>query len=348
MSQGGRAEGMARLRRVIAQIEAEAGPAGERLAQRFSLAPSFDSALGGGLADDALHEIAPAQPADGAAAMGFALALAARFLSQRPASALVISEGFAAEESGALYGPGLVAHGLSLSRLVFVRAPDAALAFWAIEEALKSGAPGVVVGEIWSLKGYSLVASRRLLLAARKGKVPALLILASAYGQAERLSSAAETRFEIAAAPSATIPAAAGPDLPGPFACGARLVKSRLARAGPFVDADSPSKDGRSSERPMDSPSKDGRSSERPMDSPSKDGRSSERPIDGVRDQRSRLQAHDPGRVIRLEWRSQDMTFEDMTFQDLACKDMAVDDQAISLPLAAASGDRSRAAARRY
>ena len=103
---------------------------------------------------------------------------------------------------GALYGPGLVAHGLALSRLVFVRAPDAALAFWAIEEALKCGAPGVVVGEIWSLKGYSLAASRRLLLAARKGETPALLILASAYGQAERLSSAAETRFEIAAAPA--------------------------------------------------------------------------------------------------------------------------------------------------
>jgi protein ImuA len=295
MSPSGRAEGMARLRRVIAQIEAEAGPAGERLAQRLSLARAFDAALSGGLADDALHEIAPAAPADGAAAMGFALALAARFVSRGSASALVISEGFAAEESGALYGPGLVAHGLPLSRLVFVRAPDAALAFWAIEEALKCGAPGVVVGEIWSLKGYSLAASRRLLLAARKGKTPALLILASAYGQAERLSSAAETRFEIAAAPSATIPAAAGPDLPGPFACGARLVKSRPARAGP--------------------------------EAPS--------------------QALDPGRVIRLEWRSQDMTFEDMTFQDLACKDMGVDDQAISLPLAAASGDRSRAAARR-
>ena len=221
--------------------------------------------------------------------MGFALALAARFLSQRPASALVISEGFAADESGALYGPGLVAHGLALSRLVFVRAPDAALAFWAIEEALKCGAPAVVIGEIWSLKGYSLAASRRLLLAARKGRTPALLILASAYGQAERLSSAAETRFEIAAAPSATIPAAAGPDLPGPFACGARLIKARLARAGP----------------------------------------------EGT------CQAFDPGRVIRLEWRSQDMTFKDMTFGG-----MGVDDQAISLPLAAASGDRSRAAAR--
>jgi protein ImuA len=290
MSQGDRAEGMARLRRVIAQIEAEGGPASERAAQRLPLAHAFDSALSGGLADDGLHEIAPAQPADGAAAMGFALALAARFVSRRPASALVIGEGFAAEESGALYGPGLVAHGLPLNRLVFVRAPDAALAFWAIEEALKCGAPAVVVGEIWSLKGYSLAASRRLLLAARKGKVPALLILASAYGQAERLSSVTETRFEIAAAPSARTPAVAGPDLPGPFACGARLIKARLARAGP--------------EAPF--------------------------------------QAFDPGRVIRLEWRSQDMTFKDMTFED-----MGVDDEAISLPLAAASGDRPRAAARR-
>ena len=227
---------------------------------------------------------------DGAAAMGFALALAGRFLSGRPASALIVSEGFADQESGALYGPGLVAHGLSLSRLVFVRAPDAALALWAIEEALKCGAPAAVIGEIWSLKGYSLAASRRLLLAARKGKTPALLILASAYGQAERISSAAETRFEIAAAPSATTPAAAGPDLPGPFACGARLIKARFARAGP--------------ERPF--------------------------------------QAFDRERVIRLEWRSQDLTFKDMTF-----KDMGVDDQAISLPLAAASGDRPRAPARR-
>jgi protein ImuA len=295
MSPGGRAEGMARLRRAIAEIEAEASRPSERPARRLPFARAFDSALGGGLADDALHEIAPARPQDGAAAMGFALALAARFINHRPASALIIGEGFAAEESGALYGPGLVAHGLTLSRLVFVRAPDAALALWAMEEALKCGAPAVVVGEIWSLKGYSLVASRRLLLAARKGRTPALLILASAYGQAERLSSAAETRFEIAAAPSAATPAAAGLDLPGPFACGARLIKARLARAGPFVDA---------------------------VDSPSKDGRPSERPMDGVRDQRSRLQAHDPGRVIRLEWRSQDMTFQDMTFQDLAFKDL--------------------------
>ena len=242
--------------------------------------------------------------------MGFALALAARFLSQRPASALLIGEGFAAEELGALYGPGLVAHGLPLSRLVFVNAPDPALAFWAMEEALKCGAPAAVVGEIWNLKGYSLAASRRLLLAARKGRTPALLIMASAYGQAERLSSAAETRFEIAAAPSVKAPAAAGRDLPGPFACGARLVKARLARAGP-VDA---------------------------VPSPSTDGRPYGPPMDRVgRDQRSRLQAFDAERVIRLEWRSQDNVFEELAFGD----------PAISLPVAAAAGDRPRAASQR-
>ncbi len=246
------------------------------------LARALDPALGGGLADDALHEIAPAEPADGAAATGFALALAARFLSRRPSAALFVGEGFMEREAGALYGPGLAAHGLPLSRLVFVRAPDAEAAFWAMEEALKCGAPAAVVGEIWSLKGYSLAASRRLLLAARKGRAPALLVLASAYGQADRLSSAAETRFEIAAAPSARIPAAAGRDLPGPFACGARLVKARPGDSG--------------------------------------DGRA----------QRARLQA-DPARTVRLEWRSEERTF---------------DDPAISLSLAAASGDGPRPAAR--
>jgi protein ImuA len=276
---------MARLRRAVAEIEAEAGSADGRIARRLPLTPALDSALGGGLMDDALHEIAPAEPADGAAAMGFALALAARFLNQRPAAGLVIGESFAGQEAGALYGPGLLALGLPLSRLVFVQVPDANAAFWAMEEALKCGAPAAVVGEIWNLKGYSLAASRRLLLAARKGGTPALLVLASAYGLAGRLSSAAETRFEIAAAPSARQKAAAGKDLPGPFACGARLVKARLAL---------------------------------PRDGPS--------------------HAYDVTRVFRLEWRSEELVFHE---------ELAFDDPAISLPLAAASGDRPRAAARR-
>jgi len=274
MSPGDRAEGMARLRRVIEKIEARRGPREARAPRRLSLTRALDRALGGGLSDDALHEIAPASPGDGTAAMGFALALAAGFMAERGAAGLVVAEDFALCETGALYGPGLVAHGLELGRLVFVRAPDAPALFQAMEEALRSGAPAVVVGEAWNLKAYDLAASRRLLLAARAGATPALLVQASAYGAADRLSSAAETRFEIAAAPSAWLSAAGGGRaLPGPPAFAARLVKARLtsAEGPPGLDAT---------------------------------------------------------KIFRLTWRSEDQRFDEPT---------------LSLPVAAAPGDRPRA-----
>ncbi len=214
--------------------------------RRLSLTRALDRALGGGLAGDALHEIAPASPGDGAAAMGFALALAARFMAERSAAGLIIAEDFALREMGALYGPGLVAHGMELSRLVFVRAPDAPALFQAMEEALEERRAGGRRRRSLEPEGYDLAVSRRLLLAARAGATPALLVLASAYGAAEKLSSAAETRFEIAAAPSARLASAGGGrPLPGPPAFAARLVKARLtsaagAAARPRRDEDHP------------------------------------------------------------------------------------------------------------
>jgi protein ImuA len=232
MAQGGKAESMAHLRSAIAGIEAHFGRAQARAPLKLSVARALDPALGGGLSDDALHEIAPAQAADGAAAMGFALALAARFAAASPRSstALLVSEEFCARETGALYGPGLVAHGLGLSRLVFVRAPDAPALLWTMEEALKSGALAVVVGEMWNLaRHYDLAASRRLLLAARAGRAPALLVHGGAFGRAGAISSAAETRFEIAAAPSRRLEPAGGRlALPGAPAFAARLLKAQL------------------------------------------------------------------------------------------------------------------------
>ena len=285
MSPSGRAEGMARLRRAVAEIEAEAGPAdvrGERAARRLPLGRALDSALGGGLADDGLHEIAPAEPQDGAAAMGFALALAARFLDRRPASALIIGEGFAAQEAGALYGPGLIAHGLPLSRLVFVHAPDAA---W------PSGR--------WRRRSN---AARRPRSWARSGTSRAIAsppraacCSPRAKGGRPRCSFWPAPMARRSASPAPPRPGSKSPPrrapgsrrrpagtCPGPFACGARLVKARLARAGP--------------EGP--------------------------------------LRAFDAERVIRLEWRSQDNHFEELAFGD----------PAISLPVAAAAGDRPRAA----
>jgi protein ImuA len=196
-------------------------------------------------------------------------------MAARDAAGLVVAEDFALRETGALYGPGLVAHGLELGRLVFVRAPDAPALFQAMEEALRSGASAVVVGEAWNLKGYDLSVSRRLLLAARAGATPALLVHASAYGAAEKLSSAAETRFAIAAAPSARLTSAGGGRaLPGPPAFAARLVKARLTSA--------------------------------------------QGPPPGL----------DATKIFRLTWRSEDQRFDEPT---------------LSLPVAAAPGDRPRA-----
>ena len=231
---------MARLRRAVEEIEARSGPVETRAGARLSLTRTLDRALGGGLAGDALHEIVPATPGDGAAAMGFALALAVRFMAEHSAAGLLMAEDFAGRDTGSLYGPGLVAHGLDLGRLVFVRAPDAPALFQAMEEALKSGAPAVVVGEVWRLQKYDLAVSRRLALAARAGRAPALLVQASAYRAADRISSAAETRFEISAAPSAHLASAGGGrGLPGPPAFAARLVKARLSSArGPPIGLD--------------------------------------------------------------------------------------------------------------
>jgi len=240
MSPRDRAEGMARLRRAIEEIETRSGAAAPRAPARLSLGVALDAALGGGLSCDGLHEIAPAAVADGAAATGFALGLAARRLGVRGATGLVVGEEFAARDLGALYGPGLVAHGLDLDRLVFVRAPDAPSALGAMEEALRSGAPAFVLGEIWRLKVYDLSASRRLLLAARGGATPAFLLLASAYGAADKISSAAETRFEVAAAPSAHSPSTGGGrGLPGRPSFSVRIVKARLSSGqGPPVGLD--------------------------------------------------------------------------------------------------------------
>src|SRR5271168_4396798 len=105
MSHGPGAEGMARLRRAVGEIEARSGPAetrvpGARLSLTRTLDRTLDRALGGGLAGDALHEIVPATPGDGVAAMGFALALAARFMAERSAAGLLMTEDFADRDAG--------------------------------------------------------------------------------------------------------------------------------------------------------------------------------------------------------------------------------------------------------
>lgn len=229
MSATDRAEGVAFLRRLVA-----GGPA-ERRAPRLRLGAagfSLDRLLGGGLRADGLHEIVAAGAGDGAAASAFALALAGRALAAAPGALLWAGEDFVVEEFGALYGPGLAAQGVDPARLVLVRAPRPRETLWALEEALRSGAPAVVLGETGAGASlYGLSASRRLTLAARAGGRPCLL-LRRAPGESD-FSSAAETRFRVAARPGAALPPAGGRlPLPGAPVWGVRLVRARAAAAG--------------------------------------------------------------------------------------------------------------------
>lgn len=161
--------------------------------------PAIDTALGGGgLACAALHELAPAAPAQLGAAAGFALALAAlRTADGR--SALIIQTDYAANEAGAFYGPGLDCLGLPMERLILVRVPRPVDVLWACEEALKSPGVAIVIAELPQAgEAADFTATRRLTLAARAGGGLGILL----RHRPLPIATAATTRWQVAAAPS--------------------------------------------------------------------------------------------------------------------------------------------------
>jgi protein ImuA len=145
----------------------------------------------GGLPSGCLHEIAAGAAEDGAAAAFAALLLGRLSAAGRRSTILWCAAG------DGLYGPGLAAYGLDCRRLVFVRGRRDADLLWAMEEALRSGAVGAVLGEIHDA---DLTASRRLQLAAEAGGAAALLLRPP---EAKPGPSPAFTAWRIASAPSA-------------------------------------------------------------------------------------------------------------------------------------------------
>ena len=125
----------------------------------------LDSALPwGGLPQAALHEISGT-----AAAVGFAAALAGRLAGSKP---ILWCRG-ASHETGGVHGPGLIPFGVDPEQVVFVETRKKQDLLWVMEESLRSGQPALVIGEI---DAVSLVASRRLQLAAEAGGVTAFLL----------------------------------------------------------------------------------------------------------------------------------------------------------------------------
>ena len=176
------------LRRLERAAGLEDGPAALPLGM-----PAVDAVLGGGLMRGALHEIAAAGEAHVAAATGFATGVAS--LASRPL--LWVAEDMCSLESGAPYGPGLAGVGLAPERLVTVAVAQRRDLLWAMEEALRCRAVGVVIGEMRH-GALDTVAVRRLSLVAAESGALALLLRAAPEDDA----STAATRWIVATAAS--------------------------------------------------------------------------------------------------------------------------------------------------
>jgi protein ImuA len=194
---------LGQLRRVVAKID-PSPVFGEEAASLGLGVPAVDAALAGGIALGALHEVAPARPAQFGAAFGFALVLAALSASGGGRRTLLVQTEFAAREAGVPYGPGVDLLGLSMERLLLLRVPRPLDVLWAFEEALKSPAIAAVLAELPTAgaggaggAAADLTATRRLSLAARAGGGIGLLL----RHRASPLPAAAMTRWEVAAAP---------------------------------------------------------------------------------------------------------------------------------------------------
>src|SRR5215468_1164235 len=207
--------------------------------------PVIDGALGGGLGLGALHEIAAARETDVAAASGFALALAARMASRVALTALGnswdarndasacasavlwIAEDLSLAENGALYGPALDGIGIAPERLITVAAARGRDVLWAMEEALRCRAVGMVIGEMRP-RDIDQVATRRLALAAAAGNARGLILRTAPDDE----PSAAATRWIIGAAPSLNAEHSHGV---GPPRLLARLVRNRRGHLGAWI-----------------------------------------------------------------------------------------------------------------
>mgnify|MGYP003583935345 CR=1 FL=1 len=193
--------------------------------RRLGLA-EMDQALGGGLAAGRLYELFPAHAQDEASAMGFAVMLML-CLTQGPQKLPILwLREEAVQRRAGLHGPGLVDLGLDPSRLILGVLPDPKALLRAGADALRCAALGVVVLELSGNPPLlDLTATRRLALAAEEsGVTPLLLRLRGA----RPAPSAAQTRWQVASAPSALLEA----DAPGHPALTLTLLRQRGGAAG--------------------------------------------------------------------------------------------------------------------
>lgn len=170
---------------------------------------ALDSALSGGLAFGRVHEVFAAEAEDAASAAGFTMATATGMAVEMAGGTagsktiLWLRSQRAAAMGGVLQANGWAELGGAPGQALFGVLPDAKTLLKAAVDALRCSVLGAVVVESrGAMPELDLTASRRLALAAEASGVPLFLLRVDATP----VSSAAATRWQIAAAPSQALP----------------------------------------------------------------------------------------------------------------------------------------------
>lgn len=194
-------------------------------------APALDEALpGAGLATGALHEFLPAPQNNLAAPGGFGFGVLSQILRIHTGNVLLAAPDYYLSRAGAIHPLGFMAFGCDPDRFIEARAPNGKNVLWALEEGLESGSLAAAVGILPDNdRVYDFTCSRRLAIRAAESGVTALLVRS---GTDAEMSTAALTRWSLAAAPSA--PQHWGAVLPGggPPQWRAELTKSKGGAPG--------------------------------------------------------------------------------------------------------------------
>lgn len=185
---------------------------------------SLDTALSGGLARGRVHEFYAAEGDDAASAAGFALGVATG-MADPGGTVLWLRVQRAARLGGVVQANGWAELGGAPEYGLVGVVPDVMALLRAGVDALRCTALGAVILEGWgAMRELDLTASRRLSLAAEKSGVPLLLL----RHDATLVPSAAQTRWQVAAAPSRALPGNA----PGGLTFDVTLLRQRSGPCG--------------------------------------------------------------------------------------------------------------------
>jgi protein ImuA len=180
--------------------------------------------LVGGPACARVHEVYAAEAEDAGAVGGFAMGLAAG-LAGKARGVLWLRSRRAARLGGVLQAEGWRDLGGRPGKALVSVLPDTMALLRAAVEGLRYPALDTVVVESWGpMRELDLTASRRLSLAAEKSGVPLLLLRIDAAP----VPSAAQTRWQVASAPSVALPGNA----PGHPCFDVTLLRQRSGPSG--------------------------------------------------------------------------------------------------------------------